>query len=87
MKRWPLNFLIDCDVDTWGRNFNREFFLQLKDIDDFMARTGRIMTRHDMNVTLCVHRIKKNWKGNSVLILYCTVHCIAFLCTVFGIQN
>jgi len=45
MNRWPANFLIDCDVDTWGRNFNRELFLRLKDIeDDVTARTGRNMT-------------------------------------------
>jgi hypothetical protein len=30
--------------NTWGRNFNGEFFLQFRDIeDDNMARTGRNM--------------------------------------------
>jgi len=67
MNRWPVNFLIDCDVDKWGRNFNRELFLQLRDIeDDVMARTERNMTQHDMNITLCVHCIKKKIRRETL---------------------
>jgi hypothetical protein len=44
MNRWPVPFLIGCDVQYCERNFNGEFFLQFKDIEEEMASIGRNIT-------------------------------------------